>query len=198
MSKTKRILLAGIPVLIAAAVTGSAMIYSQRNHNTQTGTDNHANVNIGNGNANGCVNLGDKGTVNCNSTPGQNTTPYRTDATPTGSGPWAFRVFNTVVDGTDVGLTVRTCPYQTCGCATAHCEKIGIARNDSLLLALCQLDSGFNGNDTTSLWLKIKWPSNRSGDQADYSSSAQDPYYGWVLKKYTTPAGHNGDIPACT
>jgi hypothetical protein len=62
---------------------------------------------------------------------------------------------------------------------------------------VCQFDSGFNGNDTSSVWLKVKWPNNQGGDRTTQVSSEQDPYLGWVLKKYTAPAGHNGNIRTC-
>jgi hypothetical protein len=121
----------------------------------------------------------------------------RTEDAPVGQGPWAFRVFDTVLNGTDLGLTVRSCPYQKCGCATSHCEKVGISRNGSIIYADCRLDSGFNGNDTTTEWLRIRWPKNRPGDLGVQVSAAQDKFTGWVLAQYATPAGHNGDIPAC-
>jgi hypothetical protein len=28
-----------------------------------------------------------------------------------------------------------------------------------------------------------------------HTSAPDDPYSGWVLRKYTTPAGHNGNMP---
>lgn len=197
MSRNRKLLLAGIPVVIGALITAAAMIYAQRGSADSPSESTRIETTIGDDAGNGCVNFGAQGTVNCHGAPEKRQSPYGTEEEPSGPGPWGFRVYDTVVDGTDVGLTVRRCPERTCGCVDPHCEKLGIARQDSPLFAVCQFDSGFNGNDTSSVWLKVKWPNNRGGDRTTQVSSEQDPYFGWVLKKYTTPAGHNGNIRTC-
>ncbi|MET8281759.1 hypothetical protein [Micromonospora sp. NPDC005174] len=192
MPSLKKVMITGIPVLVAALVTAGATVYVQNHKDSPA----NSGVAINNGNGN-CVNMGNNGTAYCNPGPIEEKTPYRTDQTPPGPGPWAFRVADTVVAGTDLGLTVRSCPYQLCGCKNALCEKIGLARNASLIYARCHFDSGFNGNDTTTDWLAITWPTNTPGDVTARFDSPGDPYVGWVLAKYTTPAGHNGEIPVC-
>jgi len=199
MPKLRKVLMAGVPILIAAVLTAGATVYAQRGNGTRSpGPGNAVSVEHGSGN---CINLGGQ-SMTCNAAPSNAATSnpaesVRTGDAPVGPGPWAFRVFDTVLEGRDLGLTVRSCPYRNCGCSTPHCEKLGFSRNGSLLYALCRLDSGFNGNDTTTEWLKITWPKNRPGDVGVRSSSPHDPFLGWVLAKYATPAGHNGEIPVC-
>ncbi|MET8090222.1 hypothetical protein [Micromonospora sp. NPDC005220] len=192
MPSIKKVMVTGIPVLVAALVGAGATVYAQSRKESPASLG----VAIDNGNGN-CVNMGSNGTAVCNLGPIEEQTPFRASQAPVGAGPWAFRVAETVVDGTDLGLTVRSCPYQNCGCSTALCEKIGLARNAMLIYARCHFDSGYNGNDTTTDWLAITWPSNTPGDLTARFDSPGDPYTGWVLAKYTTPAGHNGEIPEC-
>lgn len=191
MPSLKKVMIAGIPVLLAALVGAGATVYAQGHKESSGGSG----VAMDNGSGN--CNVAGNGSAVCNLGPTEEQTPYRTGRAPTGPGPWAFRVAGTVVAGTDLGLTVRSCPYQRCGCSTALCEKIGLARNAMLIYARCHLDSGYNGNDTTTDWLAITWPSDKPGDLTARFDSPGDPYVGWVLAKYTTPAGHNGEIPEC-
>ena len=194
MPSLKKVFKVGVPVLLAAALTAGATIYAQRGNDTRRpGTSNSVSVQHGNGN---CINLGGRD-LTCNVAASEAADSIRTEDAPAGPGPWAFRVVDTVLAGTDLGLTVRSCPYRNCGCAEPHCEKVGFARHGSMLYAACRLDSGFNGNDTTTRWLKIKWPNNRPADSGAYVSAAQDAFVGWVLEKYTSPAGHNGAVPDC-
>jgi hypothetical protein len=195
-SKKKILAWAGVAaVIIAAIITASALVISRDNSAAGSDNDNKVSVDDGGGN---CINNGTGGQQNCYSSPTTERDSRSVDQPPQGAGPWAFAVKDTVVDGTDVGLLVRVCNKQDCGCGGGHCAKIGIALNASTVHAMCQEDSGYNGNDTSSVWLKIKWPSNAPNSMQPFSSSPDDPYWGWVLAKYTMPAGHNGKIPTCT
>lgn len=121
------------------------------------------------------------------------------DTPPVGSGPYMFRVYNTVYEGQDLGLRVRSCNQKSCGCEFSKCELRGIAMAGASLYAECQFDSGFNGGegDLPSVWLKVRWPTNDPGDMGANVGGQNDPYRLWALKAYAQPAGHNGDIPLC-
>ena len=175
---------------LVAAVVGGGLYFNSHNGNNS----------ISSGSSGNCVFGGNAPITgaNCNSNPGS-TPDYRASLEPTGTGPWQYRVVDTVVQGTDEGLLIRSCDHLSCGCGTANCERIGLVRIDAALYAVCQEKSDFNGNDNSdSYWLKVKWPSNTPGDVTVRASSPVDPYTGWALRKYTTPAGHNGNIPTCT
>lgn len=189
-SKTKLVSTAAATIL-AALITATAMLLAHGD----TGSGNNQ---IHGNNGPNCINSGNQGIQNCVGSPNEHRSDGRATADPpSGRPPWTFYVYDTVADGTDLGLTVRSCNIQSCGCITRNCSTLGFARDGAPLYAFCQLDTKFNGADNSTIWLKVAWPNNKGGDPNVYVSSPQDPYTGWVLKKYTTPGGHNGNIPQC-
>ena len=115
-------------------------------------------------------------------------------APPTGDGPWPFYVVNTG----DLGLWVRQCNTETCGCRTPGCERLGLVRNGATVYGLCRHDSGFRPVDTsTSVWVEITWPNNMTNEHDAMMSHPDDRYRGWVNREYVVPAGHNGEIRLC-
>lgn len=182
--------------ICAAIITASVLLFNgsrggagESNKSSKNKVGDHA----------GCVAIGNSGSVNCNTDPTDSAgVDPQTTLPPQGGGPWAFRVVNTVVDGTDKGLVVRSCNRATCECTGANCERLGVAPDDALIWAICQAVSDFNGNDTSNTWLKIKWPNDKPAGFQVFTSSKNDPHAGWVLAKYTVAAGTNGNIPVCS
>jgi hypothetical protein len=179
-----KLALTAAATILAALITATAMLFAPGSNGSTTihGDDSNYVINQGN-----CV-ISPKA-------PGSD--GRATADLPTGPPPWTFYVYNTVADGTDLGLTVRSCNVQSCGCTGRSCATLGFARDGAPLYAYCQLDTGFNGGDNSTTWLKVTWPNDTGGDLNVYTSTPQDPHTGWVLKKYTTPGGHNGNIPQC-
>lgn len=193
MLSKKTILKIAVPAIsLLAAVIGGGVYLNSHN-------GNGGNNSLSGGSNGNCVFGGNAPITNANCKADPQSSPdYRVNVAPIGTGPWQYRVVNTVVDGTDEGLLVRTCDHLSCGCSTAGCEKIGLARGGTALYAMCQEKSDFNGNDNSdSYWLEVRWPSNTPDDVTVRTSAPDDSYTGWVLRKYTTPAGHNGNIPTC-
>ena len=190
----KKVLIPAAGTLVAAIIIAGGNVTARH---SRADPGNAVTVGPVGGNACGAV-AGSNNQVNCPE-PSSSRGQTRTDENPSGSGPWAFYVEGTVVDGTDQGLWVRACNEQTCGCDQRNCEKRGMALQGTVLYAQCQARSTFNGNDSgPPVWLRIQWPSNTPGDIGHHVSDPHDKYAGWVLRKYTSPGGHNGDIPSCT
>jgi len=187
-----KVALTAAATITAALITAAAMFLAPAGN--QSG-NNH----VQGGDGTNCNYWGNHGVLNCvaPSKAPESGNDRATPDPPSGPPPWTFYVYDTVVDGTDLGLTVRACNIQSCGCAERNCNILGYARDGAPLYAFCQLNSNFNGGDTSTTWLKVAWPNGAGGNTNVYTSSSQDPYAGWVLKKYTTPGGHNGNIPQC-
>ncbi|GAA1704117.1 hypothetical protein GCM10009745_59530 [Kribbella yunnanensis] len=110
-----------------------------------------------------------------------------TDA-PAAPAPYQF----VVVDTGKLGVKVRTGPETSD-------MQFGSAGNRSILWVDCQVRSSFDADPTTGagpVWLKVRWPNTTGTEWAN--SQPRDPARGWVYRGYAIPAGHNGDIPACS
>ena len=193
MDKKTKVKIALAVMALLAAVIGGTSVYMASDNGTTTSSVGSSNRD------NQCIVAGNVQSLNCNKGGIDQDPSYSTSQDPAGPGPWAYRVVNTIVGTKDQGLFVRSCDHESCGCTVPGCARIGLAWLDNEVYAICQEKSDFNGNDNSdNMWLKIKWPTDTPGATTPRTSSPSDPYTGWVLRIYTTPAGHDGKIPACT
>lgn len=76
------------------------------------------------------------------------------------SGDLPYRVVNTG----QLGLIVRSCPDETCGCTGIDCEQLGAAADDTILWVVCQEDTEFvPAGLTEGPWYRIRWTIDSGG-----------------------------------
>lgn len=125
------------------------------------------------------------------------TTPDRPAAEPTLSpvdGLLPYRVTGTG----ELGLLVRTCPAENCGCSGDDCDLLGTAGENSPVWVECSLDSGFApSGEPNSIWHKIHWPNSSGNTRQFFESKPGSQYSGWVFSRYAIAASGNDNPPSC-
>lgn len=92
-----------------------------------------------------------------------------------------------VVNTGQLGLIVRSCPDETCGCTGIDCEKLGAAADDTILWVVCQQNTEFvPGGLPEAPWYRIRW-TNHIGGTSEIGagkSTVEAPIRGWVFSQY--------------
>lgn len=200
--RTVGLIIAGVAALAAvltAIVTLTHKNSSSNSGNNASGSKNSAGISVG-GSAGGCYAAGQNAVVNCAPpAPVNPTAPdpsiaasISRDASPAGSGPWAFTVLFDEVGGKPLGLFIRSSPEK----AGFH---LGLAEHLTAVWVDCVKTNQFDPDPGTGggpRWYKVHWPSNVRSD-AVLQSSPSDPAQGWAYAYYLRPNGTNGHVPAC-
>jgi hypothetical protein len=106
-----------------------------------------------------------------------------------------------VIDVGQLGLFIRTCPEESCGCTGANCEKLSAAPEDAILWAECQADTGFiPKGDPPGPWYRIRWSRGVGGTRkvGIATSSPHERYRGWAYSRYLEPVDPGTSLPTCT
>jgi hypothetical protein len=97
-----------------------------------------------------------------------------------------------VVNTGQLGLIVRSCPDETCGCTGIDCEKLGAAADDTILRVVCQQNTEFvPAGLTEGPWYRIRWTNDNGGTSeiGAGESTVDAPIQGWVFSQYLEPTG---------
>ncbi|MTE21714.1 hypothetical protein F0L17_21885 [Streptomyces sp. TRM43335] len=120
------------------------------------------------------------------------------DEAPGGEGPWPYTTVKTVSEGQDLGVFVRSCPWEK------GCDRVGHVFKARTLWVLCrQRNTGFTAGwanyGAEDTWLKVAWPTDRIWRKGDpeLESTPDSPHAGWILSYFTSPVEHSGDVPDC-
>lgn len=99
------------------------------------------------------------------------------------SGALPFRVTGTA----SLGLFIRTCPDEDCGCSGADCEKLGAAGEDTIVWVECQTESGYVPTGVApGPWYRVRWSRDDGGTREIGAgiSSPDAPYKAWAHSSY--------------
>lgn len=103
------------------------------------------------------------------------------------------------VTGTgELGLLVRSCADENCGCTGPDCALLGTAGEHSQVWVECSRDSGYAPpGEPNSIWYRIRWSNTTGGTRQFFNSSPTSPHLGWIFSRYVTAAGPNDTPPSC-
>lgn len=112
-------------------------------------------------------------------------------APPAGAGPWPFVVVDSGIDGLYPRSTNEL-----------YADRLGIARNRSIVWAECVATSHFTPldldpvNNVGPRWLRVRWKTD-TPSQPSFDSDPSDTKRVWMYFGFLVPLEHNGQIPAC-
>lgn len=98
----------------------------------------------------------------------------------------------------ELGLLVRTCPDENCGCTGRDCSLLGTATENSQVWVQCSLDSGYTPpGEPNSIWYKIHWSNASRGTRGFFDSNPTAPYSGWIFGRYALATSTKDSPPPC-
>lgn len=104
----------------------------------------------------------------------------------------------TVAGTGELGLLVRICPLENCGCTGSDCNLLGTAGEHSQVWVQCSLDSGYTPpGEPESIWHRIRWSNSSGGTRQFFDSNPDSPHFGWIFSRYITASGPNSMPPSC-